>query len=346
MRLGRKVRQLWQNGCDVRVGYTIMGRDIGRMMRAPGQRGRVPMRHLVQDVNGDGEFDNYFHIKVDEHRGPHRRRPEQPRAPQRVVELVRPRHRSDENLGVHWRKGLDAAVPEAPRLLVRDFPAFTQRGRTTMSARTSRQDGPGRQRRRAALRDRADQRRRPVRERRPRTEAGGQASARPQASTSGGSSLCAREDRAVDVCFDGRRVWSFWVRRDTEAWPGQASARRRGLAKPLRRFLDGAHRIERPRPRVVRGPTSNEGSLRRRRGADQRRQRAGRPARDRQVGQADADVRRAAAATSPRCRRHPVGSRGPARRRASQPFLGYGTLLGAVREGPCSATTPTPTSAT
>ncbi len=33
-------------------------------------------------------------------------------------------------------------------------------------------------------------------------------------------------DRVVDVLFDGRRIWSFWVRRDTE--PG------RGAARPVR----------------------------------------------------------------------------------------------------------------
>jgi hypothetical protein len=63
MKLGRKVRALWRNGCDIRVGYTVIGRDVGRMMRAPSRRGPVPLKHLVQDFNGDGEFDNYFHMK-------------------------------------------------------------------------------------------------------------------------------------------------------------------------------------------------------------------------------------------------------------------------------------------
>lgn len=63
MRLGRKVRSLWRDGCDVRVGYTVIGRDVGRMMREGSRRGPVPLKHLVQDFNGDGEFDNYFHMK-------------------------------------------------------------------------------------------------------------------------------------------------------------------------------------------------------------------------------------------------------------------------------------------
>lgn len=47
-------------------------------------------------------------------------------------------------------------------------------------------------------------------------------------------------DEVVDVCFDGRRIWSFWLLRDSEkhgnerlaAWPG-----------PLQRFLDGHTRV-------------------------------------------------------------------------------------------------------
>jgi hypothetical protein len=63
MRLARKVRDLWNLGCDIRIGYTIVGIDVGRFLRSEGGRGPVPMKHLVQDFNGDGEFDNYFHLK-------------------------------------------------------------------------------------------------------------------------------------------------------------------------------------------------------------------------------------------------------------------------------------------
>lgn len=64
MRLARKVRALWNHGCNIKIGYTVVGIDIGRMLRAGGGRGPVPMKHLVQDFNGDGEFDNYFHLKA------------------------------------------------------------------------------------------------------------------------------------------------------------------------------------------------------------------------------------------------------------------------------------------
>jgi SAM-dependent methyltransferase len=50
----------------------------------------------------------------------------------------------------------------------------------------------------------------------------------------------AATDDVVDVCFDGRRIWSFWLLRDSErhgperlaAWPA-----------PLQRFLDGRTRV-------------------------------------------------------------------------------------------------------
>jgi phosphatidylserine/phosphatidylglycerophosphate/cardiolipin synthase-like enzyme len=63
MRLATKIRSLWNNGCNIEVGYTIVGIDIGHMLRDPSGRGPVPMHHLVQDFNGDGDFDNYFHLK-------------------------------------------------------------------------------------------------------------------------------------------------------------------------------------------------------------------------------------------------------------------------------------------
>ena len=60
----RRLKALWDNGCDVRVAYTVMGREAKRILSGQGGRGPVPMRHLVQDFDGDGDFDNYFHLKV------------------------------------------------------------------------------------------------------------------------------------------------------------------------------------------------------------------------------------------------------------------------------------------
>jgi phosphatidylserine/phosphatidylglycerophosphate/cardiolipin synthase-like enzyme len=64
MAAAKRLKALWDRGCDVRIVYTVMGVAARKVLRAPGGRGAVPMRHLVQDFDGDGDFDNYFHIKV------------------------------------------------------------------------------------------------------------------------------------------------------------------------------------------------------------------------------------------------------------------------------------------
>lgn len=64
MTAARQLKALWDRGCDVRVVYTVMGVDVRRVLKSGSGRGPVPMRHLVQDFDGDGDFDNYFHIKV------------------------------------------------------------------------------------------------------------------------------------------------------------------------------------------------------------------------------------------------------------------------------------------
>ncbi|WP_435768879.1 phospholipase D-like domain-containing protein [Nocardioides sp. SYSU DS0651] len=64
MRVARLIRKRWLEGCNVRIGYTVMGKDIYRYLKKSSPRGPVPIRHLVQDFNGDKEFDRYFHLKV------------------------------------------------------------------------------------------------------------------------------------------------------------------------------------------------------------------------------------------------------------------------------------------
>jgi len=41
-----------------------MGVDVFRFLGTGTARGPVPKKHLVQDFDGDGEFDNYFHLKA------------------------------------------------------------------------------------------------------------------------------------------------------------------------------------------------------------------------------------------------------------------------------------------
>lgn len=64
MRAARAFKDLYNRGCDVKIGYTVMGVDIFRFLKKKTGRGPVPIRHLVQDFNGDKVFDNYFHLKA------------------------------------------------------------------------------------------------------------------------------------------------------------------------------------------------------------------------------------------------------------------------------------------
>ncbi|HWI43961.1 MAG TPA: phospholipase D-like domain-containing protein [Nocardioides sp.] len=64
MRVAKLLRQRWNEGCNIRIAYTVMGKDVYRLLKAKGPRGPVPIRHVVQDFNGDKEFDRYFHLKV------------------------------------------------------------------------------------------------------------------------------------------------------------------------------------------------------------------------------------------------------------------------------------------
>jgi phosphatidylserine/phosphatidylglycerophosphate/cardiolipin synthase-like enzyme len=64
MLIAQRLRDLWAQGCDVRIAYTVMGVDIFKLLNQPTARGIVPKKHLVQDFDGDGEFDNYFHLKA------------------------------------------------------------------------------------------------------------------------------------------------------------------------------------------------------------------------------------------------------------------------------------------
>jgi hypothetical protein len=52
--------------------------------------------------------------------------------------------------------------------------------------------------------------------------------------------LHAFDDRALDVCFDGRRVWTFWTLRDTD---GTGPFRRIPWPRPLVRHLHGRSRV-------------------------------------------------------------------------------------------------------
>lgn len=63
VRLARKVRRLYDGGCQVQIIYAVMGNEVLRLMRN-GRRGPIPFRQLVQDPDGDGVYDRYLHTKV------------------------------------------------------------------------------------------------------------------------------------------------------------------------------------------------------------------------------------------------------------------------------------------
>ena len=143
MRLARKVRSLWNHGCDIKIGYTVMGIDVGRMLRSSGGRGPVPMKHLVQDYNGDGEFDNYFHLKA-----------------MSVVGNVAGKRgnyvvlngsanwsglaaASDENLGVYWDRDRTLTYQQDLNYWFTHFPTTSGSG-TSAARRTTRVPSPDR----------------------------------------------------------------------------------------------------------------------------------------------------------------------------------------------------------
>lgn len=139
-------------------------------------------------------------------------------------------------------------------------------------------------------------------------------------------------DEVLDVLFDDRRIWSFWSGRDTDPGPGPG---RRHAAWPrsLQRFLDGTTRVTvrvHVTERVLHDAECSFGS-----GAGRVAVEApdGTPLGLDKSGRASAtfDVR-SAADVAPLL--DAIETVLEALRTAGvQPFVAYGTLLGAVREG-------------
>jgi hypothetical protein len=60
--ISKKVRSLWNSGCDVAIEYSIMGDRIKRLLYSPSGRGRIPMRQVVT-FKKNGDIDAYDHAK-------------------------------------------------------------------------------------------------------------------------------------------------------------------------------------------------------------------------------------------------------------------------------------------
>jgi hypothetical protein len=153
-----------------------------------------------------------------------------------------------------------------------------------------------------------------------------------------GVDLVVLGDRPVDVLIDDRRVWTFWVVRDTEAvaapsargpWP----VRRAPWPRSLRRHLNGRSRFtirDSATGKVLfdRQLSLGEGSapirVRNERGVDLGIDKSGRlvPV---FAGRSEADIAALLDATETVL--------DGLRSAGLEPFLAYGTLLGAVREG-------------
>ena len=136
MRLAQQVRTLWNRGCDIKIGYTVMGIDVGRYLRDSSGRGAVPMKHLVQDFNGDKIFDNYFHLKTMSIVGKMGRDSDSYVVLNGSANWSSSSAHSDENLGVYYSKNRTLRYQDHVDYWYDNFPGTTSSSRST-SARSS-----------------------------------------------------------------------------------------------------------------------------------------------------------------------------------------------------------------
>lgn len=61
--IARRVRNLWADGCNVKVLYGLMGWHVKRELGAVTRRGRIPLRSTGYDYNDDFDMDRYTHQK-------------------------------------------------------------------------------------------------------------------------------------------------------------------------------------------------------------------------------------------------------------------------------------------
>ncbi len=157
-----------------------------------------------------------------------------------------------------------------------------------------------------------------------------------------GVAVLVAEDRPVDVCVDGRRVWTFWTRRDSEPVgaptarrpvPGRWPARLAPWPRPLRAHLHGTGRItvrDSVTSRVLfdRTVSLDDGAgtieVRNRRGVELGIDKSGRLV-PTFAGRTERDIDALLDAVD--------AVLAALRDAGLEPFVAYGTLLGAIREG-------------
>ncbi|WP_323791200.1 phospholipase D-like domain-containing protein [Nocardioides sp.] len=140
MRLARQVRTLWNRGCDVKIGYTVMGIDVGRYLRDSSGRGAVPMKHLVQDFNGDKIFDNYFHLKVMSIVGKMGRDSASYAVVNGSANWSTSSARSDENLGVYYSQNRTLRYQDHVDYWYENFPGTSSRSTSSRSSTSGAQE--------------------------------------------------------------------------------------------------------------------------------------------------------------------------------------------------------------
>ncbi len=146
--------------------------------------------------------------------------------------------------------------------------------------------------------------------------------------------LLAVDDRPVDVCLDGRRVWTFWTLRDTDrVGPVPGPLRRVAWPRPLVRHLHGHTRLTLRDPgsdlvfldrELALGDGEGRIDVRNRQGVELGIDKSGKLV-PTFAGRSERDITALLDATE--------AVLAALQDAGLEPFLAYGTLLGAVREG-------------
>lgn len=61
--IARQLKRLNDEGCNIRIAYTVLGPKIKDILRSTSGRGPVPARQVAQDFDGDCSYDRYLHMK-------------------------------------------------------------------------------------------------------------------------------------------------------------------------------------------------------------------------------------------------------------------------------------------
>lgn len=62
--IAHRLKRMHNAGCNIRIVYTHLGKQVATILNDPSGRGPVPMRHIVQHLDDDGVVDRYLHMKA------------------------------------------------------------------------------------------------------------------------------------------------------------------------------------------------------------------------------------------------------------------------------------------